>query len=168
MASPPLSLRLQALVDEVRPGEPVWDIGCDHARVGYFAVAERGASKAFLVDKSREVVSSIERLIASRVEASVRDRLFVLQADAAELPPQRVSGTVVIAGMGASSMLRILHRFVLPNASPPLRLVLQPAVQASLIADWVSASSFTLRDERTLHERGQSHPLFVAEDAPCR
>lgn len=163
MVSPPLSLRLQALVDEVRPAEPVWDIGCDHARVGYLAVVERRASEAFLVDKSREVVSSIHRLVERHVEESVRDRLSVLHADGALLPAQPVTGTVVIAGMGAGGILRILNQFVVPNACPPLRLVLQPAVQATRIADWISVSSFTLFEERTLRERGRIHPLFVAE-----
>jgi tRNA A22 N-methylase len=163
MTAPALSERLSALLAAVRPGAPVWDLGCDHGRLGLNAVADGRASHAFCVDRSPAAIASLQSILDAHVAPALLPRLTLLCADAARLEPRPVEGTVVIAGMGAGAMVRILDGFVVPNASPPLRLVLQPAVQPTRVAAWVAASAFTLREQATVVDRQREHPLFIAE-----
>jgi tRNA A22 N-methylase len=165
MAPPQLSRRLSALLAAVRPREPIWDIGCDHARLGYYAVADGVASEAFLIDKSPAVIKALRTLVDAHVDDALRQRLTIVHADAAQLPPRALTGTVVIAGMGAWAMERILDRFVLPNATPPLRLVLQPAVQPERIRAWLDRSAFTLLEEQIVVDKQREHSLLIAERA---
>ena len=163
MAAPTLSRRLSTLLAAIRPSEPVWDIGCDHARLGYAALEQRRASEAVLVDKSPAVIASVQAIVDAHVDDRLRERLTVTCADAARLPAQPVTGTVVIAGMGAWAMIRILDGFVAPNGAPPLRLVLQPAVQPERLRTWIGDSLFELVEELTVVEREREHHVMVAE-----
>lgn len=163
MPLPTLSRRLATLLAAVRAGEPLWDLGCDHGLLGLFAVAEDRASEVVLVDRSAAVIAALREKVEAHVADALRPRVSVRLADAARLPAEPVSGTVVIAGMGADRIVRILDAFVAPNARAPLRLALQPEVRGDRVADWLERSRFSLLRRETVEERARTYDVFVAE-----
>jgi len=107
-ASPPLTQRFRSITDLLPLGAIVADIGADHGIVSASIVGI--ADRVYAVEKSQiaaknGVISLVEKL-------QLQDKVKVLLGDG--LVPLVHAGvehidTVVIAGMGAKSMLKILN-----------------------------------------------------------
>jgi tRNA (adenine22-N1)-methyltransferase len=91
------------------------------------------------------------------------DRLAYRAGDGlAAVRPQDAVDTIVISGLGARAMVRIL-------SGPPeaalaaRRLVLQPRTDAALVRRWLSARGWRPVSERLTEDRGAPHVTIAAE-----
>ena len=118
----PLSSRLLACCQFVKPGDRVADIGCDHGYLGIHLLKNGIASSMIEADINEGPLDSARR---NAVKFGVRDKMSFHLSDGVQSIP-RDFDCMVCAGMGADTMMSIL------SAAPWLknsryRLILQQA-----------------------------------------
>lgn len=86
-------------------GDALWDIGCDHSLLALMNLKEKKFSKVYCVDKSK---SSLEK-INQKIRVIDPSRIEVIQSDGCLLDWNAVSGTVVIAGVGGNTVLKVVE-----------------------------------------------------------
>jgi len=157
-----LGARLAAIAAYVLPGSRVADIGTDH---GYLAaqLAARGDVGFVIAGDVNEGPLAAARELINNL--GLTDKIAVRLGDGlAVVRPEEVD-TVVIAGMGGTTMIHILT----PQtglAHKLKRLILQPMVGAGTLRLWLVKNGFCLVDERLVREEGRIYEIIVAEPGP--
>ena len=146
------SPRLLAVCDSVPQGSRPVDVGSQHGMVPLRLLQGGHVTGCF----ATEVHSS--RYQGSRTQPGLRLRFGDgLQA----LEPGDAFDTLIVAGMGARTCLRILdHPRVL--ASSPF-LVLQPQTEWARVRGWLLDRGFGLRRERLVSDAGRDYLILAAE-----
>ena len=153
--------RLAAIAELVLPGRPFADIGTDHGRLPTALVLRGQVPRALACDRAARPLARA-RLTATRNGALDRVSLR-LGEGLAPLEPGEVA-TVVIAGMGAETMIEILAAD--PGRTRGLaRLVLQPNFGQEALRRWLAAHALALVDERLVLDRGRFYTILAAEPA---
>ena len=151
-----LDPRLSMIARLVGSCECYADIGCDHGRLGAFLLKSGQCQRALLTDISEPSLQKARDLIAllglsERVDFCVGDGALALT---------RLVDAVVIAGMGGSTIARIIREggAHLKDA----RLVLQPNVAAPELRGALSACGYAICDERVVQDGRRSYVIIVA------
>lgn len=101
----PLSNRLRACCDFVRPGDRVADVGCDHGYLGIYLLSH-GIARSVIASDINEMPLESARHNASKY--GVADRMsFHLCSGVRHLPHN--FDALVLAGMGADTIMSILN-----------------------------------------------------------
>jgi len=151
--------RLAAIAELVLPGRPLADIGTDHGRLPSALVLRGLVPSALACDRAPGPIAraraTIDRNgIAARVAVRMGDGLAPLAVGEVD--------TVVIAGMGAQSIVRILAAH--PDRTRALRrVVLQPNFGHEFLRRWLAAHDLALIDERLTLDRGRFYTILAAE-----
>jgi tRNA (adenine22-N1)-methyltransferase len=159
----PLSQRLEAIVQLLRPCALLADVGTDHGYVPIAAVQRRVAVAAIASDlRAAPLLAAAENVRRAGVGAQVSlmrgDGLLPLVG----LPVD----ALVLAGMGGHLMLQLFA------AAPPAfraqlcQFVVQPNEDVHLIRAWASGAGFHLCDERMIAERGKFFTVCAFHRAP--
>ena len=120
----PLSARLQNIYDLILPDQPLWDIGCDHGYVGLHAYRNRLCTEINLVDQSREALHGTYLRIAEWFPEKTGEGLRVWCLDAERETLSISRGTVVMAGLGTGTIVRIIENLFPENVPAEVRIVL--------------------------------------------
>lgn len=154
-----MSTRLETIADFVPEGARVADIGTDHARLLPLLLTRRRATFAIGIDRdegplqaARRTLARIDPLLLSRTELRHGDGL-------APLHPGEVDA-IVIAGMGARSIIAILERHP-DRVGSTTTLVLQPLTEIPRLRAWLVAHDLAIVDERITHERARARVVLV-------
>ncbi|HEY0135235.1 MAG TPA: class I SAM-dependent methyltransferase [Nannocystis sp.] len=153
--------RLAAIAELVLPGRPLADIGTDHGRLPAALVLRGVVPRAFACDRA---AGPVARARATVTRNGIADRVAVRSGEG--LAPLAIgeADTVVVAGMGAETIVRILAGH--PDRTRALRrLVLQPNFGHELLRRWLVAHHFMLVDERLTLDRGRFYTVIAAEPA---
>ena len=154
-----LGSRLAALAACVPQGTRVADIGTDHAYLPIELVQKNIAILAVAADVHigpyQAAKDNIEGLgLNNKISVRFGDGLSVLS-------PGEVD-TVVIAGMGGSTIIEILTSN--PEVTSSLsRLILQPMVATGMVRRWLSSNKWTIIDEALVQDDGKLYEILVAE-----
>ena len=152
---PGLSPRLTAVADLVPCGARVVDIGSGHGLLPQRLLAHGRASACIATERDRQTGARLRHLEASDVEIRMGDGLYALQSGD-ELD------VLVMAGLGARSMLRILSNGAF-DLTALRRLVLQPQTESGLLRRWLVETGWTIVDERLVVDRGRFYLAIAAE-----
>lgn len=148
----PISPRLLACAQCIRPGETVADVGCDHGYLGIYLLTNAIAKQVFAADVNEGPLQSALR---NAHKFGVANKMSFHLSDGVCNVPQNFD-VLVCAGMGADTMISIL------DAAPWMksdryRLVLQcqsktPALRRYLSENgWHIAKESVLKDGRFLY-----------------
>lgn len=116
-----LSPRLNAFYERLLPHQSVWDFCCDHGYVGLKALESENHPHVHFVDPVPHLIKKIQ-IICEKREA--RGAFF--HTSLGEDLNERVDGTVVIAGVGAETIIKILDSLHQKGLLMASRLVLSP------------------------------------------
>jgi tRNA A22 N-methylase len=158
-----LSSRLQNLYDCVLPDQPLWDIGCDHGNLGLWAYADGSCSEVHLVDRSIQVMDRLRRQVAERWPDGPGQGLQLWHQDAEHQQLPVTTGTVVIAGVGVWTILRIAARIFAGRVPVGVRLVLASLLREELLRVHLCRQGWRLQHEELYAEAGQVRQLLVWE-----
>lgn len=156
-----LSKRLSALVNYVIKGSSVVDIGTDHGYVPVYLVKNKIVDKAIGVDVNKGPLQSGARAVR---ETGLEDHIDLRLGDGlAAIKPGEVD-TVIIAGMGGSTMIDIFEsgKEVLNKVQ---RLILQPMIGVPNLRDWLLEHGWMIIDEDLVVEDGRIYEIVVSQ--PC-
>ena len=145
----PLSNRLMACCQFVRPGDRVADIGCDHGYLGIHLLKENIASFIIAADVNEGPLQSAMR---NAVKFGFQEQMAFYLSDGVRNIP-RDFDCMVCAGMGADTMMSIL------DAAPWLkneryRLILQCQSKRPELRRYLYENGFSILQE-TLAQDGR-------------
>ncbi|MCR5304425.1 MAG: class I SAM-dependent methyltransferase [Lachnospiraceae bacterium] len=143
-----LSPRLCMCAGMVTPGNTLTDVGCDHAGLAIWLVEKGVCPGAVASDVARGPLSNAEREIET---AGLTDRIDTVLSDGLkDLSPER-GGTLVLAGMGAALMLKILSDSP-EKTSLFAEYVFQPQSEDELMRRSLQGLGIRIEDEKDLYE----------------
>ena len=159
---PPLSHRLAACCQFVRPGDRVADVGCDHGYLGIYLLQKNIAASVIASDVALQPLASArENARKYGVEKKIS---FHLCSGVSGIP--RDFDTLVCAGMGADTMIAIL------SAAPWLRdsryrLILQCQSKRPQLRQWLWKNGFSILRETLAQDGKFIYPIMEVTYAPC-
>ncbi len=143
----PLSKRLHACSNFVCPGDRVADIGCDHGYLGIYLLTNNIASSVIAADINPQPLDSARRN-ASKYDTIDRMQ-FCLSDGVRDIP--RDFDTMVCAGMGADTIISILHDAPwLQNSR--YRLILQCQSKIHTLRKYLSETGWRITEESVLRD----------------
>jgi tRNA (adenine22-N1)-methyltransferase len=162
-ASITLSARLQMIWDCLPPDQPLWDIGCDHGYLGLRAHHDGLCSAVHLVDRSPIVTDKLHRQVQELWPDGPGEGLQIWQHDAASEQLPVTGGTVVLAGLGIWTILRVLSRTFSGAVPAGVRLVLAAIMEEELLRLHLCRQGWRLQHEELYAEAGHVRQLLVWE-----
>jgi tRNA (adenine22-N1)-methyltransferase len=156
---PALRPRLSAAAELVLPGRPVLDVGTDHGLLPAALVASGRAPSAVASDIGKEPLAGAAATIARH---GVGERVALRCADGLRAISPGEAATIVIAGMGARRIARILAESP-AQRDAAARLVLAPNEDAPVLRGWLARHGYALVDERLALDRGRYFVVLAAE-----
>ena len=146
----PLSTRLLACCQFVKPGDRVADIGCDHGYLGIHLLKNGIASSMIEADINEGPLDAARR---NAVKFGVKDKMTFHLSDGLKKIPQDFD-CMVCAGMGADTMMSIIHDAYDWLADPKYRLILQCQSKRPELRQWLYDKGFRINRE-TLAKDGK-------------
>lgn len=162
-----LSPRLQLIYDHLIPGKPVWDFCCDHGYLGLNAYESGLFPEVHFVDQVRHIIEHLRERFAQdhHLEEHSAQSFFHPQAGEAVLTPVR--GTAVIAGVGPSTVLKILEGLEERKLLQAERLILVPHGGEEMVRKRLAARSefnYQLSNQDCkIEERGRIRKLLILD-----
>ncbi len=153
-----MNRRLQALLELVRPGPGLIDVGTDHGWLPVTLARQGYPGALFASDLAPGPLDAARR---SARAAGVEERIGFLLCDGLALCDPDAVDTIVVAGMGGDTICAILDAadWLL---DPRFRLILQPMTRAEVLRYWLTNNGFTIREERLAEDAGRLYALFTA------
>ena len=146
----PLSTRLEACCRFVKQGDRVADIGCDHGYLGIYLLKNGIASSTIEADINEGPLNAALR---NAVKFGVKDKMTFYLSDGLQRIP-RDFDCMVCAGMGADTMMSIIHHAAHWLKDPKYRLVLQCQSKRPELRQWLYDEGFRINRE-TLAKDGK-------------
>ena len=149
------STRLSTLVDWI-DGNVLADIGCDHGYVAVNAVLLNRVKKAYACDIAQGPLDNAKKTISM---AHVENQVFPYLMNGIENLPEDVD-TIVIAGMGAKTMIDILSASF-EKIKKGMKLYLLPHKDANELREYLSHMGISIEKEIVLYEDHHYYPLLA-------
>ena len=138
---------MQTIADMVLKGEPAADIGTDHGYIPAYLVSEGICPEVILTDINEAPLKRAETYFG---ESGLKGD-FRLGPGLEVIKDSEVS-TVIIAGMGGETIIKILEED--PDRSHSFkRLILQPRTFAGKLRVWLSENGFRFTDYALCREK---------------
>ena len=143
----PLSTRLLACAEFVRPGDRIADIGCDHGYLTLYLLHNHIAQSAIAADIN-EMPLQCARINAEKYGYSSKISFHL--SDGAQNIPQDFD-VMICAGMGADTIISILTNAPwLKNTK--YRLILQCQSKTPMLRKYLSDNGWRIDDEHVLRD----------------
>ena len=141
----PLSPRLHACCSFITPGDRVADVGTDHGYLGIWLLQKKLASHVIASDIGEGPLSAAK---ANAQRFGFTQQMTFCLSDGVQNIP-RDFDTLVIAGMGALTMVHILQE---APWLPGKKLILQPQNKPYLLRAWLSENGWHIRREMLVRD----------------
>ncbi|MCI9233581.1 MAG: SAM-dependent methyltransferase [Bacilli bacterium] len=140
-----LSKRLQAIADMIPEKVRVIDVGCDHAFLDIYLTL-KGSNECLASDVNEKVLQKTKEMIESY---QLLDKIQIVKSDGLKNITLRQDDFVVIAGMGTSTILKIVEE------KKPLQMIIQSNNDLEKLRRELSSRyGFSIIDEQVVLEKG--------------
>lgn len=143
----PISSRLLACCNFIKPGEKVADIGCDHGYLGIWLL-KNGIVPSVIASDLRE--GPLQSALRNSEKFGVRDKMTFYLSDGARNIP-RDFDALVCAGMGGETIVSILSAASWLQ-SDKYRLILQCQSRNHLLRRYLSETGWKIAREQILKD----------------
>jgi tRNA (adenine22-N1)-methyltransferase len=157
-----LTGRLEALAQQIKPGETMADIGTDHGFLPISLFLRRISPKVIMTDVSEKALARARA--HGKGILGLSDDDFRAGDGLAPINPAEVN-VVVLAGMGGILMTRILAAD-LAKAKTIGKFVFQPRNHPEVLRYWLWQNEFTILSECLVRERRNLCEIIVAAPIP--
>jgi len=151
--------RLSAIAAFVPRSSRVADIGTDHAYLPVFLLQTGLVEQVIAVDVHHGPYQAALETVTS---AGLSDSISVRFGDGLTVIPPGEADTVVIAGMGGNTIVKILEDSW-PITQSLTRLILQPMVAAAALRRWLAVTGWCIVEETLVEEDRILYEIIVAE-----
>lgn len=151
-----LSDRMAAIAEMVTPGNPVTDVGCDHAWIPIYLTGNGIIPSAVACDLRRGPLERAEKHIR---EAHLEDRIRTVLCDG--VPKEKLTGTLIISGMGGMLTGRILTEAA-ERLDGFSEFVFEPQSDLGSFRRTLETCGLRIEDEQMLQEDGKTYTVIRA------
>ena len=151
--------RIGAIINFVRRGSKVADIGADHGYLAIELVKSGRASFVIATDKNSGPLDAAKKNIATaglNIETRLGDGLKILREGEVD--------TICIAGMGGSLICEILDS---PITNSVEQLILQPMNAVEKVYAWIENNSWLIADVDLAEAGGIIYEIISAVKSPA-
>jgi tRNA (adenine22-N1)-methyltransferase len=158
--APALAPRLAAVAALVPEGSRAADVGCDHGLLAVYLAASGRCAACIATEVDEASLARTRRPLDSAPWA----RLIVWRAGdgLAALEPDDAVDVVILAGLGAATILRLLSTPRLDVIAPG-RIVVQPQTDTAAVRAWLAANGWAIVAETVVRDRGRFYEIAAAE-----
>ena len=152
--------RIRAVINFVRAGSRVADVGADHGYLAIELAKNDLAEKIIATEKNFYPFEALSKNISgfNRIEGRLGDGLQIISAGEVD--------TICIAGMGGALITKILDDA--PEVVFSARqLILQPMNGIKKIRDWLTENNWGVADEDLAESGGIIYEIICAEKNPA-
>lgn len=153
-----LSPRLSSLRSHYCSHESIWDIGCDHGKLGLSFLDEAQVKNIHLVDPSPHVIKALNYYIDSYI-TTASDKLRIHMKSGQEIILGSERKLVLIAGMGGKEINSIVHH-LRPSLSTQDDLVISPHRDILPLRQTLHDSEFFLGKESLVFDDGRFYQVI--------
>ena len=146
----PLSTRLLACAQFIKKGDRVADIGCDHGYLSIYLLTNNIARSCIASDVNEGPLQSAMR---NARKFGVGSKMVFCLSDGVQNVP-RDFDSMVCAGMGADTIMSIIHHSAEWLKNPKYRLILQCQSKRPELRQWLYDEGFRINRE-TLAKDGK-------------
>lgn len=161
-----LDKRLKCIADMVPQGSKVADIGTDHAYLPVYLMEEGIAKSAVAADIADGPLHAAAGTIQ---KAGLTDTVKVKKSDGLLALGENDADTVIVAGMGGSTIKQILAEgaYMLNSVTT---LILQPMNDAAMLREHLYSTGWDITKETLVEEAGYIYQIIFAQktDAPLK
>ncbi len=154
-----LSDRLQAIADMVIAGEPVADIGSDHAYLPLFLVENNVVPWAIAGELGD---GPYKRALQALSRSAMQERIELRQGDGLQVLAFAEVSTVIIAGLGGDSIAAILE-YDWQKSGSFKRFILQPMSRAGVLRKCLADRGWPIAEEKLVMENEQYFPIIISQ-----
>lgn len=149
-----LSKRLQAIADMVPSGKRVIDVGCDHALLDIYLTL-KGTNNCIASDINENVLQKTKDMVE---HYQLLDQIQIVKSDGLKNIELKKDDFVVIAGMGTSTILKIVEE------KKPLQMIIQSNNDLEKLRRELSLRyGFSIIDEQVAFENGIYYVIIKVE-----
>lgn len=117
---------MQTIFDHLLPGKPVWDFCCDHGYMGLNAYESGLFPEVYFVDQVPHIMAQLEQRFQAEYYRPEGTSKAHFLSHAGEDVAQELCGSVVIAGVGAYTIFKIIQGLTEKELLKADRLILGP------------------------------------------
>ncbi|MEN0059032.1 MAG: SAM-dependent methyltransferase [Bdellovibrio sp.] len=162
-----LSLRMQLIYDHLLPEHPVWDFCCDHGYMGLNAYASECFSEVHFVDQVPSIISRLQSRFHKEYYQPHHPTQAYFYAQKGEEILSPICGTLVIAGVGALNIYKILCELHQRGVLQTQRMILGPQRDEKKLHDLLREKLFSTKQwklyEHQVMERGRVRKLLILD-----
>ncbi|MPN11995.1 tRNA (adenine(22)-N(1))-methyltransferase [bioreactor metagenome] len=151
--------RLETIAKWVPAGKSIVDVGTDHAYLPTLLVRQGKINFAIAGDIAAGPCQAAQNTIDT---FGIKEFITVRQGDGLKIVAPGEVDVIVIAGMGAGSMIEILEAS-LPAAEAAERTILQPMNGASSLRIWAVRHGWKIVAEDLVEEAGIIYEIIILE-----
>ena len=140
--TPKPTARMELLVSLGREGLPFWDICCDHGYIGILALKSQRYTSVYFVDNVEHIIDRLAKLIKISPLDFPKDQAVLIHSPAEDLS-LKLFGTVVIAGVGGRTIIKILKSLLLKNLLCAEVVLLSAHTDEALLSEFIMDSSMS-------------------------
>lgn len=149
-----LSKRLQAIADMIPGGKRIIDVGCDHALLDIYLTL-KGTNKCIASDVNENVLQKTKKMVE---HYQLLDQIQIVKSDGLMNIELKQDDFVVIAGMGTSTILKIIEE------KKPSQMVIQSNNDLEELRRELSLKyGFSIIDEQVVFEKNIYYVIMKLE-----
>ena len=146
---------LEAICSFLTTEDKIIDIGCDHAYVPIY-MAKKGATHILATDIHENALNVAKENIQKN---HLENTIETLLSDGLDKVDTKNYDTLVLAGMGASTILSILDNK--EKLEPIKKIIIQSNNDLEKLRQTMMKQNFTLKEEKILEEKGHYYAIMV-------
>ncbi|MBR1748812.1 MAG: SAM-dependent methyltransferase [Bacilli bacterium] len=150
------SKRLKAILAYLSPEDCIIDVGCDHAYIA-IEIAKLGCKKVLATDISQGAIQIAKRNIEQQRLSKI---IKTQRCDGLKGIDENAYNTIVIAGMGASTMMDILMSASLKTIE---KIILQSNNDLEELRRFMTSLDYHLADETVVLEKKHYYTIMKYE-----
>lgn len=155
-----LSQRLQKIFDQLDPNLDLWDICCDHGILGTYAAIHKIQNKnIYFVDRVSSIIQKLKKLHEQLGTEALRNASY-LAKDATCYDFPKISGNIIIAGIGENLSLEILKN-ILKQIHPPFKIIICINATTFHLRKFLSQTKLKLEKEFLIQEGRHIKEILV-------
>lgn len=152
---------METIASFVESDDLVIDVGCDHAYLPIFLVQKKLCQKVLASDKNKNALAVAKQNI---IKMHLEDQIKTYLSDGLKNIPDKDVDTMILAGMGASTILNIIANI---DGFSIKKLIIQSNSDLEKLRKSLKKKKFFLQKEKIIYEKNHFYVIGVYTKQYC-
>lgn len=156
---------MQLIYDHLIPGEPVWDLCCDHGYLGLNAYESGLFPEVYFVDQVESIIRRLEqRFHQDHFRPESSSQAYFLSQRGEDISME-TRGTLVVAGVGAHTICKIVEAVYGRGLLRAQKLIFLPQKDEKKLVNFLAEKQnfgyHRCNEHYSIVERGRTRKLLI-------